>query len=41
MIGARTVESVLQTFPSKLTKMLKAEFYGKVFVSISRNYLSA
>jgi len=31
VIGARTVESVLQLYPSKLTKSLKSEFYGKKF----------
>lgn len=30
VIGARTVESVLQLLPSKQTKALKAEFYGRV-----------
>jgi pumilio family protein 6 len=30
VIGARTVESILKLFHSKLTKQLKAEFYGKV-----------
>lgn len=30
VIGARTVESILQTFPSHLTHELKAEFYGHV-----------
>ena len=30
VIGARTVESILQLFPVKLTRNLKAEFYGKV-----------
>ena len=30
VIGARIVESILQLYPSKLTKPLKAEFYGKV-----------
>lgn len=30
VIGARTVETVLQLYPSIFTKHLKAEFYGKV-----------
>jgi hypothetical protein len=30
VIGARTTESILQLFPKKLTKALKAEFYGQV-----------
>lgn len=30
VIGARIVESVLHLYPTKLTKDLKAEFYGKV-----------
>ena len=30
VIGARTVELVLQTFPISSTKLLKAEFYGHV-----------
>jgi hypothetical protein len=30
VIGARIVESVLHLYPAKLTKDLKAEFYGKV-----------
>lgn len=34
VIGARTVESMLKIFPSKLTRTLKAEFYGKVTIKI-------
>jgi hypothetical protein len=30
VIGARTVESILQLYPPKLTRALRAEFYGKV-----------
>ena len=30
VIGSRTVESVLQLYPTNLTKGLKAEFYGQV-----------
>lgn len=30
VIGARTVELILQTFPITLTRLLKAEFYGHV-----------
>ena len=30
VIGARCCESVMQLFPKKLTRGLKAEFYGKV-----------
>jgi len=30
VIGARTVESIMQLYPANLTKALKAEFYGKV-----------
>lgn len=30
VIGARTVESILQIFPKKLITPLKAEFYGHV-----------
>ena len=36
VIGARTVESVLQLLPSKQTKALKAEFYGRVTSTASR-----
>jgi pumilio family protein 6 len=32
VIGARTVESILKIFPSKLTRSLRAEFYGKNFI---------
>ena len=28
VIGARTVESIMQLYPHSLTKSLKAEFYG-------------
>jgi pumilio homology domain family member 6 len=31
VIGARTVESILQLYPANLTRALKAEFYGKNF----------
>ena len=31
VIGARTVETVLQTFPKTLTNALRAEFYGPHF----------
>jgi pumilio family protein 6 len=30
VIGARTVESIVQLFPATLSKPLKAEFYGQV-----------
>ena len=30
VIGARCCESVMQLFPKKLTRDLRAEFYGKV-----------
>ena len=35
VIGARTVESILQLYPVKLTRNLKAEFYGKKFVLLA------
>ena len=34
VIGARTVESILAIYPGKLTRALKAEFYGKVLSAI-------
>lgn len=34
VIGARTVESILQLYPTNLTKSLKAEFYGRVSCSL-------
>jgi len=33
-IGARTVETLMQLYPSKLTTPLKAEFYGKVLIAL-------
>lgn len=35
VIGARTVETILQLWPKNLTKALKAEFYGHVRENIS------
>ena len=35
VIGARTVESILQLYPTSLTRHLKAEFYGKKFVLLA------
>jgi hypothetical protein len=35
VIGARTVETILQLWPKNLTKGLKAEFYGHVRFSSS------
>lgn len=31
VIGARVVETILQLYPTQVTRSLKAEFYGKVF----------
>ena len=36
-IGARTVESIVQLYPSILTKPLKAEFYGQKFLILAKN----
>ena len=35
MIGARTVESIMQIYASKFTRGLKAEFYGSVSTAAS------
>ena len=39
LIGARAVESILHIYPNKLTKSLKAEFYGKVSSYLAFNYV--
>jgi len=38
IIGARVVESILQFYPILYTKHLKAEFYGKVRLSLSLSF---
>jgi pumilio homology domain family member 6 len=35
VIGARLVESILQTYPHSMTRDLKAEFYGHVSIAFS------
>ncbi len=39
VIGARTVESILQLYPANLTRGIKAEFYGKVRTTYYSQYL--
>lgn len=38
VIGARVVETILQLYPTQVTRSLKAEFYGKVFAFCLSSY---